>query len=125
MRKIALSLTLAAALAVAGCAQQIADQVNILTGALTSPQAQQAIANAKALGEATACFFASVDAGLVTVNDAVIGAVKADATLAAAVNAKQATAVAAVNGVVQVAYVANAAVCKALGGAATTSPGAS
>ena len=121
MRKIAsLSLAGALALALGGC--WAADGINQVTAALTSPQAAQAAANAKALNLAVTCSLASIDAALVTVNDAAFGAVSATPALAKAIGSKVATGAQVVNGVISVAYVVNATACKSLGGIPAAAP---
>lgn len=122
MRKILISAACSTALFVGGCAERLANDINTVTGALTSPQAQQAAANAKALNLAITCSLASLDSAVVTVNDAVLGQVAASPALAAKINSKQAVAAQVVNGTVQVAYVANATACKLLGGVPAAAP---
>lgn len=108
--KIILALALSTALS--GCYATLEKSVDLLS----SPKGQQAAANAKAFGLGVTCALAAFDAGLVTVNDAVMGAVAATPALANRISNRTATAAQVVNGVVKVAYIGNAAACKALGG---------
>ncbi len=87
-------------------AVSLAADINTINAALTSPAAQQAIANAKALGMTIACSVAGQAAQAQTLNTA----------LKPYVSARQAALIANLNNAQAIVYVINASICAQLGG---------
>jgi hypothetical protein len=87
-------------------AVKLAADINTINAALTSPSAQQAIANARALGMTISCSIAGHAAQAQTLNTA----------LKPYVNSKQAALIANLNNVQAIVYVINASICSQLGG---------
>jgi hypothetical protein len=116
-RILAGALVCALNVAMAGCnstgstgassaAMSLAADINTINAALTSPAAQQAIANAKALGMTIACSVAGQAAQAQTLNTA----------LKPYVSARQAALITDINNVQAIVYVVNASICSQLGG---------
>jgi len=95
IKQISITASLVVGIALSGCS--VTSGINSITGALTSPAANQAVANLKAGSQAVLCTIA----GLANETNAV----------ATAVNAKQAIIVDS-----QTAYVISGSLCTALGG---------
>jgi hypothetical protein len=107
MIRKALAGAFACALSLAGCnATKVASDINTVNAALTSPAAQQAVANAKAIGMTAACVISGDAAKVQALN----------AALAPLVSAKQAKLMARVNNAVAIVGVVNSALCANLGG---------
>jgi hypothetical protein len=102
---------LAGVLAVSGCAQ-VANGINEVSAALTSPQTTQAIANLKAAGAAITCAAASFAGGVQAF----------DAALQPSIKGGAAVSLEKVDGYVNVAFVANKTLCSQLGGVVTATP---
>lgn len=106
MKRVIVPVLCAAALA--GCSpQKFADGIDTINTALTSPKAQQAIANLQKFGQVVTCTFASIDANAISFNNAI----------APLIASKRATTVIsdATKGLT-VAYVGNAVLCQQFGG---------
>ncbi len=87
-------------------ATQIATDIDTINAALTSPAAQQAVANAKALGMVIACDIAGQAAQAMTLN----------AAIKPLANAKQAALITRVSNAEAIVYTASSAICAQLGG---------
>jgi hypothetical protein len=111
MKKLANALLLTTALTLAGCAN-IANGINEVSAALTSPQTTAAIANLKAAGAAITCAAASIAGGVQAF----------DAALQPSIKGGAAVSLEKVDGYVNVAFVANKTLCGQLGGVVTATP---
>ena len=116
------AVALALLASVAGCnssgtsgagsaATRIAADINTINGALTSPAAQQAVANIKALGMTAACLISGAAAKAQTLN----------AALAPLLSAKQAAGLTRINTNVAIVGVVESSLCTQLGGTVTVS----
>jgi hypothetical protein len=106
-KAVAGALALALLTSAAGCnATKVAGDINTLNAALTSPAAQQAVANARALGMTAACLISGAAAKAQALN----------AALAPLVSARQAKLVTRLSNGAAIVGVVNAALCADLGG---------
>ena len=112
MIRTTLAGALVCALSLAGCnATKVAGDINTINAALTSPAAQQAVANARALGMTAACLISGSAAKAQALN----------AALAPLLSAKQAAGLTRINNVEAIVGVVNSALCAQLGGSVAAS----
>lgn len=106
------ALSLALLASVAGCnTTQTVANINAINAALTSPAAQQAVANVKALGMTAACLISGAAARAQTLN----------AALLPLLSAKQAAGLTRINNTVAIVGVVESSLCATLGGSVAAS----